>query len=54
MKSCALLISHYEAQHLPSDLAKAEEHDKSNGKSDEELYIEIFVILAEMAFLACG
>lgn len=44
MKICALLISHYEAQHLPLDLAKAEEHDKSNGKSDEEVYIEIFVI----------
>ncbi|KAL2052247.1 hypothetical protein ABVK25_007406 [Lepraria finkii] len=52
MKSCALLISHYEAQHLPSDLAKAEERDKSNGKSDEELYVEIFVILAEITFLA--
>ena len=54
MKSCALLMSRYEAQHLPSDLAKAEERDKSNGKSNEELFAEMFVTLAEMIFLACG
>ena len=47
MKSCALLMSRYKAQHLPSDLAKAEERDKSNGKSNEELFAEIFVTLAE-------
>ena len=54
MNSCALLMSRYEAQHLLSDLAKAEERDKSNGKSNEELFAEIFVTLAEMMFLACG
>ena len=54
MKSCALLMSRYEAQHIPSDLAKAEERDKSNGKSNEGLFAETFVTLAEMIFLACG
>jgi hypothetical protein len=54
MKDCVLLMTRYEAQHLPSDLAKLEERDKGKGESLDKLYTEIFVLLAEMVFLVCA
>lgn len=53
MKDCVLLMTRYEAQHLPSDLAELEERDKEKGESHDKLYTEVFVTLAELVFLIC-